>query len=79
MVLPDLAFFREWGGVFDLSEKYLPGNTKKVLSTYNFVRLKNAERNELVRLRMYQFLVRRTATLKTVLGFFFMVSVGGDF
>lgn len=65
--------------IFDLREKYLPGNTKKVLSTCNFVSLKNVERNELIRLRMYQFRVRRSATPKTVLGFFFMVFVGGDF
>lgn len=72
VVLPNLAFFRGLSSVFDLREKYLSGNTKKVLFTCNFVSLKNIERNELIRLRMYQFLIRRTATPKTVLGFFFM-------
>lgn len=78
-MLPNLAFFRELGSVFDLRENYLPGNTKKVLSTWHFMSLKSVERNELIRLGMYQFLIRRTATPKTVLGFFFMVFVGGAF
>lgn len=78
-MLPNLALFRGLGGVFDLREKYLPGNTKKVLSTCSFVSLRDVEGNELIRLRMYPFLIRRTATPKTGLGFFFMVFDGGGF
>lgn len=61
--------------MFDLREKYLQGNAKEALSTYNFVSLRHVEGNELTILRMYPFLIRRTPNPKTVLGWFFLLFV----
>lgn len=70
-MLHNLAFFRGLDGAFDLREKYLQGNTKEALSTCSFVSFRHIEGNELIIPRMYPFLIRRTPTLKTILGVFF--------